>query len=86
MMRRCAACGGFFDAEECPNDHSHIEEYQPPKPLPYPELRGRVVAYQWPGGGMVHCVVCDQPDEDGTVGLMVLNPHVRAPLQDVEEI
>ncbi len=82
-MRRCAACGGFFDAEECPNDHSHIEGYAPPK---QPDLRGKVVTYQWPNSGVVHCVVCDYPDEDGRVGLMVLSPDVRVSLNDIEEI
>lgn len=86
MMRRCAACGGFFDADECPNDHSHIDEYVPPKPVTYPEMRGRIVRYQWPNSGPVHCVVVDEPDEDGKVGLMVLNAHVRVSPDDIEEI
>ncbi len=87
MMRRCAACGGFFDGSHCPNDHSHIEEYRPVPPPAYPDIRGKVVAYEWPSTGtMVHCVVVDEPDEDGKVGLMVLNAHVRVSPDDIEEI
>jgi hypothetical protein len=88
-MRRCSACGGFFDAEECPNDHSHIEGYTPPvpEPAPYIELRGRVVIAKWPStGDPVLGVITDAEDEDGNVGFAVLTPNIRVPLHDLERI
>jgi hypothetical protein len=85
-VRRCQACGAFFDGDECPTDHSDIPGYTPPQPVPYPELSGKVVRYEWPGSGPVNCVIVDEPDEDGKVGLMVLNAHVRVNPDDVEEI
>ncbi len=87
-MRRCGACGVFFEGDECPTDHSDIPGYEPPLPLPpkaYPVL-GAIVVYEWPNSGPVNCVIVDAPDEDGKVGLMVLNAHVRVSLDDVEEI
>lgn len=82
MMRRCEACGGFFDADYCPSDHSHIVGYvppPPPEPPPFVDLRGRVVRY-----GNDVCVIVSQSDEE--YGLSVLHERVRAPVQDVEEI
>jgi hypothetical protein len=88
-MKRCAACGGFFDLPECPNDHSHIEGYTPPvpEPAPYIELRGRVVIAKWPStGDPVLGVITDAEDEDGNVGFAVLTPNIRVPLHDLERI
>jgi hypothetical protein len=56
-MRRCEACGRFFDGDECPGDHSHIESYVPPeyaeKPLleppPTDDPRGRWTTIQIDG-------------------------------------
>lgn len=89
-MKRCAACGGFFDAEECPHDHSHIEGWVPrpqTETVPYPELRGRVVAVRFPGGEQpVLGVITDNEDDDGTVAFMPLHSRVRVPIEDIEEI
>ena len=82
MMSRCGACGIFFEGDACPNDHSDIPEYVPPKPLPdFAEMRGRVVGYS----GMV-CVIVDNPDEEGLIGLSPLHPRVRVNPDDVERI
>ena len=80
-MRRCAGCGGFFDGDECPNDHSHIAGYRPPPPDPFVELVGRLVRHQ----GMV-CVIVGEADENGMVGLSYLHERVRASPDDVERI
>lgn len=40
-MRRCEACGRFFDADECPGDHSHIAGYEPPRTEAQPQS-GRI--------------------------------------------
>jgi hypothetical protein len=87
-MRRCEACGGFFDGEECPNDHSHIEEYNPaPVSAPYIEVRGRIATYLWPStGDIVLGLIIDSPDEDGNVGFAVLTPNIRVPMHDLERI
>ncbi len=87
-MRRCVACGRFFDGDECPSDHSHIEEYTPAAPLPpppYEDIRGKLVTITWPSTGILtNCVVCDLPDDDGEVGLMVLAPNIRVALHDIQ--
>jgi hypothetical protein len=88
-MKRCQACGGFFEAEYCPNDHTHIEGYRPPlpQPAPYIELRGRVVLAKWPStGDLVLGVITDSEDENGTVGFSVLSPNIRVNVHDLEEI
>jgi hypothetical protein len=90
MMRRCEACGGFFDADYCPNDHSHIRGYVPPPPPekpPLPELRGRVASIKWPStGDTVLGILTDAADDDGNVGFAVLTPNIRVPLDDLERI
>jgi len=91
-VRRCLACGAFFDGDACPNDHSHIETWAPP-PLPperlptLGELRGRVVSVRFAGGDQpVFGVITDNADAQGTVGFMPLNTRVRVHMDDVEEI
>lgn len=81
-IRRCLACGGFFDADECPNDHSYIEAYMPSLPPPVTsEMRGRVVRYQGQ-----FCVVVGNRDENGMVGLSPLHERIRAYQKDLERI
>ncbi len=88
-VRRCIACGGFFDAQECPNDHSNIEGFMPAVPIVarYKELRGRVVSFPWPSSGeIVTGVLTDNEDTEGLVGVMVLNPSIRVSVDDLKEI
>ena len=87
-MRRCPACGGFFDGDACPNTHLPDSDdiLLPRLPAPLKARVGKIVTYDWPNSGPVYCIVTSEMDEDGKVGLMVLNEHVRVCVQDVEEI
>ncbi len=48
---------------------------------------GSVVTFPWPvTNSPTFGITTTEPDEEGTIGVMVLNPHVHVNLEDVEEI
>ena len=90
-MKRCEACGAFFDTEDCPNDHSHIESYLPhefrqiPVP-PRPELENQVgwwTTYLLDGEEYPAMIIQTSPvrlavfgpGENGHVGVYTLGDH-----------
>ncbi len=47
---------------------------------------GTIVVFPWPSSGeSVLGMITDQPDADGLIGVMVLNPHVRVAHEDMKE-
>ena len=73
-MKRCAACGRFFDGEDCPTDHSFVEVYTPP-PVEIESLLGHWTTYQLDGEAYPALyvdetrVVVFGPGENGHVGV-----------------
>jgi hypothetical protein len=78
--RRCPVCGGFYEGDDCPNTPNH-----PIIPPTYDI--GSLVRFPWPtSGDPTVGIIVTEADEDGMVGVHYLNPNVRVPLDDVEEI
>lgn len=84
MSRRCPGCGAWFDGDVCINQHD--EPFEPLPPLINASRIGNFVTYDWPGSGPILCMIISDADDDGQLGLMVLNENVRVPLDDVKEI